>query len=543
MRIEAGGFRRAQGSPLSSLPPFPPSFQGRAWTGDEAARRASLVSGPFRAHPQVYLDAAGPAHVAEAVAWAAEHGLSIIPRGGGTGMPGGNLGPYVVLSVADGLSGIEVDTASETVVAGAGAVADAVDRAARSTLGRRLPFLPASAAWCRVGGLVANDSAGAGTFGHGATHGWVEAVRGVDARGNDVHLTREGTSSGPLAEAMGRLANHPTLSALAAERDPEGRLPGWPRVRKNSSGYALDRFLSNGSRGQPDALQLLVGSEGTLALITEVRFRTAPIPETRGVLLLPARGPDDLVALVLELEGAGAVACEMLGRRFLEITGLRHSGPAAPLARDAYALLLVEVEGTAPEVAAALDRCQALGQRYGGPGLRARSQAESDELWRLRKAASPIIARQARQGLLSTQFIEDCVVPVPALGRFLVELDRILEAARFDAVVFGHAGDGNIHVNPLVDVEAPDWHSRVRQALEAVADLVADLGGTLAGEHGDGRLRAPFLERIWGPRLAGAFREVKETLDPAGTLNPGVIVPLPGQDPLEGLSPRPRSHP
>ena len=458
-------------------------------------------------------------------------------------MPGGNLGPYVVLSVGDGLSSIQVDPDSRTVRAGAGAVADAVDRAARSDLGRRLPFLPASAAWCRVGGLAANDSAGAGTFGHGATHGWVEALSGVDASGEPFHLSREGTSSGSLASVLEELPHHPTLSTLVAERDDEGRLPGWPRVRKNSSGYALDRFLPSGARAGCHPVDLLVGSEGTLALITEVRFRTAPIPDERGVLLLPARSPDELVALVLELDGAGAVACEMLGARFLDITGLRRGGPVAPLARDAYALLLVEVEGTRSQVAAALDRCQALGRSHGGPGIRARSHDEAGELWRLRKAASPIIARQARRGLLSTQFIEDCVVPVPALGRYLIELDRILEAARFDAVVFGHAGDGNIHVNPLVDVEAPDWQERVREALEAVVDLVADLGGTLAGEHGDGRLRAPFLERIWGARLAGAFRQVKGTLDPAGTLNPGVILPLPGQDPLEGLSPRPRSHP
>lgn len=511
--------------------------------GDEASRRADLVSGPFKAHPIAYLEAAGPADVSEVVAWAARHGLAIIPRGGGTGMPGGNLGPHVVLSVGDGVSQIQVDPDSLTVAAGAGAVADAVDAAARSSLTRRLPFLPASAAWCRAGGLAANDSAGAGTFGHGATHRWVEALSGVDASGNPFHLTRDGVSTGPLAKALEHLADHPTLSTLVAERDDEGQLPGWPRVRKNSSGYALDRFLPSGHQGRADPIDLLVGSEGTLAVITEVRFRTAPIPETHGVLLLPVRGTAELVALVTELRDTAAVACEMLGRRFLEITGLRRSGPVSPLARDAYALLLVEVEGTGSQVAAALDRCQAVGRGHGGAGIRARSQEEARELWRLRKAASPVIARQAQRGLLSTQFIEDCVVPVSALGRYLDELDRILEAARFDAVVFGHAGDGNIHVNPLVDVGAPDWLRRVRETLDAVADLVADLGGTLAGEHGDGRLRAPFLDRIWGARLAGAFRQVKETLDPAGTLNPGVILPLPGQDPLEGLTPRPRSHP
>jgi FAD/FMN-containing dehydrogenase len=177
------------------------------------------------------------------------------------------------------------------------------------------------------------------------------------------------------------------------------------------------------------------------------------------------------------------------------------------------------------------------------PGGRATNPEEARELWRLRKAASPIIAREAGQGRISTQFIEDSVVPVSRLGDYLSGLDRILNAARLDAVIFGHAGDGNVHVNPLVEIHRPDWEEQVRTVLDQVVDLVASLGGTLAGEHGDGRLRAPFMERIWGAELGRAFQSVKETLDPAGILNPGVVVPLPGQDPLEGLSPRARTHP
>jgi FAD/FMN-containing dehydrogenase len=106
--------------------------------------------------------------------------------------------------------------------------------------------------------------------------------------------------------------------------------------------------------------------------------------------------------------------------------------------------------------------------------------------------------------------------------------------------MFGHAGDGNVHVNPLVEVRREGWRERVRRILDATAELVASLGGTLAGEHGDGRIRAPYLDVIWAPALAAAFREVKETLDPRGVLNPGVVVPLPDQDPLDGLSPEPR---
>src|SRR5690606_33225472 len=116
-------------------------------------------------------------------------------------------------------------------------------------------------------------------------------------------------------------------------------------------------------------------------------------------------------------------------------------------------------------------------------------------------------------------------------------LEDILARGGMDAVVFGHAGDGNLHVNPLVDPGIPGWRDRVRTVLDETVTLVATLGGTLSGEHGDGRLRAPFLDRIWPAPLVAGFAEVKRALDPRGFLNPGVVLPLPGQDPLEGLWP------
>ena len=130
------------------------------------------------------------------------------------------------------------------------------------------------------------------------------------------------------------------------------------------------------------------------------------------------------------------------------------------------------------------------------------------------------------------------MVPPDALGAYLSGLEEILRAADTDAVIFGHAGDANIHVNPLLDVRRSSWRDAARAILMDTVDLVADLGGTLSGEHGDGRLRAPFVERIWGPKLTACFEKTKATLDPAGILNPGVIIPCPNQDPLEGLWPQ-----
>lgn len=141
----------------------------------------------------------------------------------------------------------------------------------------------------------------------------------------------------------------------------------------------------------------------------------------------------------------------------------------------------------------------------------------------------------AERGLHSAQFIEDSVVPPDRLLDYIRGVAGILESAELDAVIFGHAGDFNLHVNPLVPDGDPDWLERVRQVPHATTDLVAHLGGTLTVEHGDGRLRAPLLHRIWDAPTVAAFRAVRSALDPGRILNPGVILPLSDQDPLAGL--------
>ena len=335
-----------------------------------------------------------------------------------------------------------------------------------------------------------------------------------------------------------------TIDSRAASRSPPGfaRLhselqaelgsepEGWPNVRKNSSGYALDRFLPDA-----DAVQLVVGSEGTIAVLTSATLMLAPLPEAQALGLIVIRDPLELPTLLQWTRENGASACEFFGRRFLEIAS---SASHSLVAKNAEAALLIELDGDADSVSAGVRSLQGLARELGLECIVAEEEAERSNLWSLRHAASPLIAASAQSGLVSTQIIEDSVVPSEALGLYLSGLDEILRRACTDAVIFGHAGDANIHVNPLLDVREQSWRDKARTILDETADLVAGLGGTLSGEHGDGRLRAPFLEHIWGPKLMGAFERTKSVLDPAGVLNPGVIIPLENQDPLEGLWPQ-----
>lgn len=495
----------------------PADFRGRFSTQTDRRRSHAAAAGPFFGLPRAVATPADEDDLRTLVRWAAAEGRSLVPRGAGTGMPGGNVGGDVSVDLSTPFREVgPVDPDRRTIRVGAGAIAaDVAERARSAEL--FLPALPSSADRCTIGGMVSTNAAGARSFKYGAVHRWVRRLTAVLADGRIVELSAEADPPGPVAELLEQL--RPRWPALARR---------WPRVAKNSSGYGLDRFLPSG-----DPVQLFVGSEGTLGLLTRITLELVPEPDERGLILLPVDGPERLSAMARLAGEVDAAACEFFGRRFIEIAGLDEDPRVEPVARNAYALLMVEVEGRPEEVESGLVRLRELAD--GTETLEARAPDDRSRLWSLRHAASPKIARAAQRGLVSMQFVEDSVVPPDRLPDYLRGLQRILDGVGTDAVVFGHAGDGNVHVNPLIDVRRHDWRSRVRTILDRTAELVADLGGTLSGEHGDGRVRAPYLSRIWSRPAVRAFREVKRRLDPDGRMNPGVIVPLPGQDPLEGL--------
>jgi FAD/FMN-containing dehydrogenase len=514
---------------MSASPGPPPGFRGSWHTGTESAFRASLVSGPFATTPHAYAIPANAEDVSLLVEFSRAEGIPLVPRGAGTGMPGGNLGRGIVFSMLEGFGTIHsLDAERRRIHVGAGTVAKTVEVEAE-TGGLTLPCLPSSSRWCTVGGMIANNAAGARSFGHGAISRWLEEVEGIDADGNPFVVGGDH----PQPPSFDVLDDRLALS--------ERTLPPWPAVRKNSSGYAIDRYSST-----KDPAQLMAGSEGTLGIITAATLRLVPTPAARGVYLIAVHGPEEASALAVRAGATEAVACEFLGRRLLEMAGLTRDPHLGPMISDSYALFLLEFEGTPAEVEEGLRQARALAAEFGRgveSGFGTSDPAKATGLWAIRHRASPLIAREAERGRLSTQFIEDSVVPPNCLGSYLVGLDEVLARSGFDAAIFGHAGDGNVHVNPLVDVESRDWRERVRIVLDETAALVASLGGTLTGEHGDGRVRAPYLKTIWGPEWYGVFREIKDHFDPFGCLNPGVILPLPDQDPLDSMAPRARSWP
>lgn len=432
---------------------------------------------------------------------AAKSRTALTPRGAGSGMPGGNVGPGTIVDLSIGFADLVIDPHSRTARAGASVTWAEVNDAALP-YGLRLPPDPSSGAFATCGGMVATNAAGPRTVRFGSVRKWVEALEIVEADGS-ARTVRRG-------DAPGRFPV-PDRAALAH----------FPQTRKSSSGYALDRFTESG-----DELDLLIGSEGTLAFITEVLWRLDPVPpDVAGAAL----GFADLGAMteaVPYLVSLKPSALELLDRTLLQFV------PNAP---DVACLLLVEFER---ETAAAVRGVVGDAVR----GLKAAvtyvetavDRAGLQQLWNVRRLASPALARLP-PSQRSLQVIEDGCVPLDCLGDYVAGLRSAAERRGIPVAIFGHAGDGHVHVNALPDTTRDGWRDALQRLFEDVTELLLGLGGVPSGEHGVGRLRAGVLERFYGKEVMALFRDVKRAYDPLSILNPGVIIPADGWSPLAEL--------
>jgi FAD/FMN-containing dehydrogenase len=464
------------------------------------------------------------------VKWARERAVPLIARGSGSSMPGGAIGAGVIVDLSRWRELSAVDVRSPTMSVGPGVLRGEVDSAARAH-GLRFPVDPSSGAFCTIGGMTATNAAGPHSMRFGSMRAWVRAIDCVFDDGSRAEV-RRGARWPSGVPAIQRFA------AIAENlRNAERATPSiHAAVSKDSSGYAIAKFAETG-----DLVDLLVGSEGTLAFFTRIELALTPAPGATSSVFGAFSTLDDAVTAAVRAREAGAVACELLDRTFLDVVATGGETGANAVPSDAEAALLAEVEGTNAETAgASAHRVEQLFRESRAIDVRvALDQPTETELWELRHAASPILSR-LDPNLKSMQFIEDCAVPATALPAYVRGVRRILKDNDTRGVIFGHAGDAHVHVNPLVDVRRPDWRERVSRILDAVTGLAASLGGTLTGEHGDGRLRTPLMPRVWSAESMRRFAEVKRAFDPTGILNPGVKVPLDGEPALGEIKYDPR---
>lgn len=496
----------------------PDQFRG-VFRDDLLARELySEGAGIARALPLAVAVPRDSEDVSQLIRWARKAGVSLMPRGSASGMAAGAIGPGVSMDLSRFTSIGEVDVAARRIRVGAGAIRADIDRAARA-VGLRFPVDPSSGAFCTIGGMAGANAAGARTLRFGATRSWVTGVECVFDDGSTAWI-RRGEPLPQHIPAVARLTQ--TLALMHSNLNRASFVH--VGVRKESSGYAIDRTLQKDG----SLVDLLVGSEGTLGVFTQIELALNDAPGSTGSILALFDSLEAATECALLASELGASACELLDRTFLDVAA---SKGASGVPSGAEAVLLIEMEAenadaVADQVKRATDLLKSRGARDVEVGLSTEAQ---HELWKLRHAASPILASLAPK-LRSMQFIEDGCVPPHNLPSYVRGVREVLARHEFRGVIFGHAGDSHMHVNPLVDVYRDGWRDRVRGALIDVCELTEKLGGTLAGEHGDGRLRAPLLPHVWNNEARAAFANIKAAGDPAGVFNAGCKIAAPVDD-------------
>ncbi|MCG8968653.1 FAD-binding and (Fe-S)-binding domain-containing protein [Streptomyces sp. CL12-4] len=487
---------------------------------------AAHDASPYLFTPQAVVRAATAAEVGALLAGARAAGLPVTLRSGGTSLSGQAGGDGVLVDVRTHWRSAEVlDDGLRIRLQPGLTVRQANARLTR--YGRRLGPDPASESACTIGGLVANNSSGMNCGTRDNAYRTMESLQFVLPSGTVVD------TAAPDADQALR-AREPDLHAgLLRLRD---RVRDSPASRatverlfalKNTMGYGLNAFLDHTAPADILA-HLMIGSEGTLGFVAEAVFRTVPLlPHTAtGLLVLPglAEATDALPALL----AAGARTAELLDAASLRVAqrspepvdalrGLRverHAALLVEFAEDSAALLDERTSAAQP----VLDRLPAVGPTtlVRDPGVRAR-------LWHLRKGLYTAVAGARRPG--TTALLEDIAVPMERLTRTCEGLTGLFDRHGYqDAVIFGHARDGNLHFMLTQAFDTPAETERYARFTDAMVDLVLDAGGTLKAEHGTGRAMAPFVRRQYGDELYDVMRELKRLCDPHGVLSPGVLL-------------------
>jgi FAD/FMN-containing dehydrogenase len=489
----------------------PPPIRGLYRTDHRARAAYAEGAGIFRIVPAAVAVPLDREDLASLAHWASAHRVALIPRGAGSAMGGGNVGDGLIVDLTAMPRRIELDGAERRARAAASVTLAELNSTALEA-GLRLPPDPSSGRWATLGGMLSTNAAGARTVRYGSVRRWIEAAELVTADGETVEL-RRGRAPQPRSRTIERFEAD---AAPAIRTSAELVRTRFPRTRKNASGYALDAWLASG-----DVLDLVIGAEGTLGFVTAAEWRLDAVPAARAGLRVALTSLDVLADAVGALLPHEPSAVELLDRTFLELVG--EAGPEA--------VLLVEIE-RADEATArdAVDAAATAVAPYAAAVDTALTPAAADRLWALRHAASPILAGlpETRRSL---QVIEDGCVPVARMGEYVRAVREAAAARGLAVVIFGHAGDGHVHVNLLPELARAGWEAAVAALLEDVTDALVRLGGTPSGEHGDGRLRAGLLARIYGDEIVALFARVKHAFDPLGLLNPGVILPDPAAGP------------
>ncbi len=458
----------------------------------------------------------------------AEHGLAVLPRGGGTSLAGQCTNQAVVIDTsAHCCSLLHVDAQNKRCSVEPGITIDALNAALCK---HDLYFAPdpATSAQATIGGCIGNNAAGARSIRYGRTSENVHSLDVCLANGHRVGLDSVLSDDAQLT-ALRKGVCQIVLHHAVQIREK------YPQTVRRNAGYNLDLMLdqieSLGAEAQHrlNLTPLMCGSEGTLAMILGANLHLHPVPQHKSLTLISYHSLEAAIEAVEPILETKPSAVELLDDRVLSLARANRACAAFVDAMpkvngcDAPAVLFVEhqADDSQNQLDHAIESLQKLAR--GSSMVVLTNATEMAQAWSLRKAAEPLLHGTPGRRKPTT-FVEDNAVPVHRLSEFVQRFKVILHNEDTNAAFFAHASVGVLHVRPLIDLEDAQDRKKMLRIAQQTADLASELGGVMSGEHGDGKARGPLLNRFYGSELMAAFTKIKTFFDPKNLLNLGNII-------------------
>jgi FAD/FMN-containing dehydrogenase/Fe-S oxidoreductase len=454
------------------------------------------------------------------VAYALETGVPITPRAAGTNLTGSAVGEGIILDCGRMKQLLELNTEERWARIQPGLNLTEFNKQLER---RGLMFGPdpSSRDMCKLGGMISNNSAGPHTLRYGSVKDNVHAIR--LHLGDGTWLTAEALAEGDPATEM-LLASHESLArtmALVRQHAPLIHSKK-PTVTKNSTGYNLFGLADGLEQGIVDLPKLFVGSEGTLGIISEATVKLVDRPQATATAMIHFKYLEEVGAAVFDLLPLVPMALEIMDANTLNLIGRDAHG----VPHDASATLLAEFDGSGTSIAAILEAVKFVCRKYQlcqDPTI-AVEKEHQEQLWKARNALYPTLYRYD-QKKKPINDVDDVVVPADRIAELVKYLSAFFKGQDVNVAIFGHIGNGNAHIVPLLDLNTEeDFDRMVAGYHEIHSTVISRFGGSICGEHGDGRVRAEFVRRYFGDELYGLFKEVKAAFDPKNILNPGVKI-------------------
>ncbi len=529
-------------------------FKGEVESDDETLKHYSRDASIFDIRPQVVVFPKDSEDVKNLVKWVGENKakypeLSITARAAGTCMSGGSINESIIMDFTRHMNKlISFDDANEITVQPGMFYRDFE----KITLekGMILPCYTASKSINAVGGMFGNNSAGEKTLKYGKTEDYVVEAKIVFTDGNEytvksltqVELEKKIAQNDFEGEIYKKISN------LIKENEEEIK-QAKPRVHKNSAGYYIWNVVKDFPIPSFNLNKLLVGSQGTLGIVTEITFKLVPNPKYSKLVAIFMKNTDPLGRLVDEILETKPETLETYDDKTMKLAVrffpdfLKNKGFVGMIKfmwsflpelfmmiRGGFPKLILLAEYSGESDDDVQRKCEVLVQKIEHFNLKmhiTKSEAEANKYWDIRRESFALLRKHVA-GKHTAPFIDDIIVRPEFLPKFLPELNNILGQYDITYTLAGHAGDGNFHIIPLMDFKRDDTAKIVTELSDKVFDLVVHYHGSITAEHNDGIIRTPYLSKMFSGHILQIFKEIKDTFDPKNILNPGKKIAVPG---------------